>query len=339
MNNDYLRVNSKTEQSDIAISEFKNQEKAQQKEEPTKLNLLTLLNFSRSKASDFNINSEKLPKFKGLIAILLIHLALSCLLSFISFLTSDVTILLFTSIVASMMLPLFLILFFYNLNVTKTTNLTEIISGVIIGICTFVIFKLLEPYISPLVSYDWFKSFLNLSIRDLALFLIANLFIKIAKKDNLFDAILLTVSLYAGYIFINTFNSLTESLFVNVEIPNGETQTVSAMILSPLNFKTVIMSFFDALVENALYYALVMGCFAVINGGVIGLNVSPLKDENYKEWSLYVLFIITVILHLGAAFPSTLRLFGLILKSLSIIFSSILAIMIINYYLSKIHVE
>ena len=340
MNNDYLRVNSKTEDSDVAVSEFKNEEQGNSAEQSSKLNLITLLNFSRTKSGNLNINSERIPKFKGLIAILLIQAALACLLTFAASLASDVTILIFASVVASMMIPLFLILFFYNLNVTKTTNLTEIITGVIIGISSFIFLNFISPYIYQLVSRDWLKSLFIVTFRDLSLFLIANLFIKIAKKDNLFDAILLTVSMYAGYTFISTLSSLSKSLFVSVEIFNGETSTITSAILQDENsFKSVIITFIDSLLKDSIFMALVMSCFAIINGGVIGLNVSPLKDENYKEWSLYVLFVVTVVLHLGAVFPSTVKLFNFILKSLSIVFSSILAVMIINYYLSKIHVD
>ena len=340
MNNDYLRVNSKSEQSDIATSEFKNEEDVSSKKATPKLNLITLLNFSRDKMKNGEITAENVPNLKGLIAILLIHATVTCMLAFISFLTSDVTVLLFTATVASLILPLFIILFFYNLNVTKTTNVTEMVTGIIIGICMFVMLNLLEVYLTEFIKYNWFKSMISVIIRDTALFLVANLFIKVAKKDNLFDAILLAITLYAGYMFMNSLSALTKSLFISVEINNGQTATVtSAIILSEASFKTVIMSFLHSFASDVLFSSLVISCFAVVNGGVIGLNVSPLKDKNYKEWSLYVLFIVTVILHLGAVFPSTVRLFSIILKTLSVVFSSVLAILIINYYLSKIHIQ
>ena len=47
MNNDYLRINSKTEDQDIAVSEFKNEIKTEESEQPTNLNLFTLLSFSK----------------------------------------------------------------------------------------------------------------------------------------------------------------------------------------------------------------------------------------------------------------------------------------------------
>lgn len=340
MNNDYLRVNSKTKEADIAVSEFKNEEHIQSNKEEEKLNLIKLLNFSRANGSSSNIKVENLPKFKGLLAILLIHATVACVLAFISFLTSDVTVLLFTAAVASIMIPLFLILFFYNLNMEKTTNVTEITTGIIIGICMFVLLNLLEVFLTKYVKFNWFKNMLSVIVKDLALFLVANLFIKIAKKDNLFDVILLAVTLYAGYMFFNSLNVLTKSLFISVEITNGQSTTVtSAIILSEQSFKTVIMAFLHSFTSEVLYMSIIISCFAIINGGIIGLNVSPLKDKYYKEWSLYVLFIVTIVLHLGAVFPSTVRLFSFILKSLSLVFSAILAIMIINYYLSKIHVD
>ena len=202
------------------------------------------------------------------------------------------------------------------------------------------ILNLLEVYLSNLTKYTWLQSILTTAINDTALFLGAILFIKIAKKDNLFDAILLCVCLYAGYMVMNSLDVLINSLFINVEIVVGEsTFTTGAIILNDLSFKSIILEFLNTFINDVIFMSLIIGCSAIINGGVIGLNVSPLKDETYNEWSIYLLFIITVILHVGAIFPSTIILFNVILKTLSAVFLVILAILIINYYLSKIHVD
>lgn len=341
MNNDYLRINSKTEDQNIAVSEFKNEIKNEEVEKPTNLNLFTLLSFSKSKSGFHKIKAENLPSFKGLLAILLIYAAATILLTFISFLTSDVTMLLFTAAFASLMFPLFLLLFFYNLNTAKTTNFIEIITGTTLGTSLFVALNLLDVYLDHLIKYNWFKNMVGIIIRDIVLFISASLFVKIAKKDNLFDALLLSVALYAGYLFTHSLDVMINSLFINadVTVPNQETIVTSVIMLSEEGYKAIILSFLDAFINQVVFTSLIIGCSSIINGGVIGLNVSPLKDDGYREWSLYVLFFITVVLHLGASFPSSIRTFSILLKASSAIFLAILAIMIINYYLSKIHVN
>ena len=341
MNNEYLRVNSKTDEQDIAVSEFKNEKKVEAKDSSPTLNLITLLNFSRSKSGISKLKTENLPNFKGLLSILLIHASVACVLTFISFVTSDVTVLLFTAAVVSVMFPLFLLLFFYNLNTSKATSIMEVILGVIIGISLFVFLNLIDVYLKQFIKYTWFKSILELVIRDTVLFLGANLFVKIAKKDNLFDALLLSISLYAGYLFAHSLDILINSLFIGADVIIQGQQPVSTgvIMLNKVGFTTTILDFINSFVYEVIFISLIIGCTAIINGGVIGLNVSPLKDASYREWSLYVLFIITVILHLGAIFPSATKTFSIILKCLSAVFLLILTFMIINYYLSKIHVD
>ena len=113
MNNDYLRINSKTEENDIVISEFKNEIKSEEKEQSSTFSLFSFFKFGKSTHGISKIKAENLPSFKGLWAILLIYASATILLTFISFITSDVTMLLFTAALASLMFPLFMLLFFF----------------------------------------------------------------------------------------------------------------------------------------------------------------------------------------------------------------------------------
>ncbi len=341
MNNDYLRINSKTEESDIVISEYKNEIKAKDTEPTSPPSLFSFLSFTKSKSGISKIKAKNLPSFKGIWAILLMYASATILLTFISFLTSDVTMLLFTAAVASMMFPLFLLLFFYNLNPSKTTKFIEIITGTILGISLFVLINLVDVYLAKIIRYTWFKNIIEIIIRDTILFISAGLFVRIAKKDNLFDALLLAVSLYAGYLFVRSLDLLINSLFISIEMTGANNTPIvtGAIILNEEGFKTTILSFLNSYLNEVVYMSLIICFFAIINSGVIGLNVSPLKDEGYREWSLYVIFVITIILHLGASFPSTIKMFSIILKTSSAVFLLILAIMIVNYYLSKIYVD
>ena len=94
----------------IFILNSENEIKTENVEQAPTLSLFTFLNFRKTKSSLTGIKSQNLPSFKGLIAILLIYAAATILLTFISFLSSDVTMLLFAAAVASMMFPLFSIL-------------------------------------------------------------------------------------------------------------------------------------------------------------------------------------------------------------------------------------
>lgn len=340
MNNDYLRVNSKEDESEIATSEFSNKKAVDETEVPKKLTLATLLNFSRSKQFKEEMRAENMPNIRNISFIFFLHIFVVVVLTLISFLTNDVTVLMFNVAIASLLVPTTMVIFFYNFNKSKNTSIIEVIMGIVLGLSSFVGLNFLDVFFSKLISSVWLYEILNVVVRDFALFIIANFFIKIAKKDSLFDAMLLTVSLYAGYIFANSLDVLINSLFINVELSNGQNViSTGAIILGEESFKYVITAFIKTLSIDVLYMSIVTCAYAIVNGGVIGLNVSPIKDERYKEWSFYLLFLITIVLHLGAKFPSTIWVFNLILKVISIVFSIILAVMILNYYLSKIHLS
>ena len=338
MNNDYLRVNSKTEEPDISISEFKAEKKTAVKEEEQKVNLITLLNFSRSKSENAEIRAANLPNLKGLFTIFSISVFITLLLAFFAFFKSDVTILMFTATVASLVFPLFLVMFFYQLNTQKDVSLLEVIISFIVGIGLYLVLGFVETYINEFIYFDWVENIVGLVFKDFVLFVSAGLLVKIAKKDDLYSAMTLSVCIYAGYLFFHSLDSLTNSMFVSVQISNGDRNiTTGAIILGDESFKTIISSFLRTMLYEVAFHSLTICSYAVVNGGVIGINVSPVKDENYKEWSIYVLFLITVVLHLGAVFPSTIRTFEIILKSISLVFSVVLAITILNYYLARTH--
>ena len=110
MNNDYLRVNSKNEQQDIVVGEFKNQTEKQTNEvKEKKVTLLTLLNFSPTPNTPYTY-TLKTPNIKGVFSILFLLAFVVCSLCFVSYLTQDVILLIFTASVAAITFPLFLII-------------------------------------------------------------------------------------------------------------------------------------------------------------------------------------------------------------------------------------
>ena len=337
MNNDYLRVNSKSNDKDIIVGEFKN--KPQQQKElqaEKKVTLLTLLSFSRKTSPSYTAQTLRTPNIKGVFSLLFLNAFFSFALCLISFFTTNVILLVFSSAVASLVFPLFIISFAYKLDTTNGVSLIELMFGLIVGVGVFIIFSFFEDHINDIIKFDWVEELISVIIRDILLFIIANIFVSVAKKDNMFDALLLTVAVYAGYLFINSLSSLITSMFLSVQVYNGtEVQSTGAIILGKDTFKNVFAPFMKSIIKDAAFLSAVTSCCAFVNGGLIGLNVSPIKDVKYKAWSLYFLFVLTVVLNIAAIFPSSLQIFEIILKSISIIFSFILAVTVLNYYLSK----
>lgn len=220
MNNDYLRVSSKTEDEDIIVSELKNEVK-DEKETEKPINLITLLNFSRNGSGNLDFKTENLPNLRGVLTVLIICAISVIVFSFISFLSYDPTVLLFTAMLASLIFPVFLIVFFFKFNASNRTSFIEIIIGSIIGVSIFIVLNYIERYFNELIYFKWLQIIIDVILRDVFLFLCVGLFIKIAQKDNLFDVILLAVSVYAGYIFVNSLDEIIKSLFTSVELVGG----------------------------------------------------------------------------------------------------------------------
>ncbi len=191
----------------------------------------------------------------------------------------------------------------------------------------------LEGYILELITSKWLGDLFATVVKDTVLFLLSYLIVRVTKKNNILEAILVTVCIYVGYVFVYSLDNMISSMLVATEFTHGQ-----VIIMGEEGLRNVQHSFLYSLFDS-IYVSCLTSFWGIINGGVIGISIYPIKNEHIKEWSLSSMFLITVVLHVIAVFPSMITIFEIILRVTAFIISLVLAIKMLNYYLAKLKIK
>ena len=333
MKNDFLRVNSKTDNDEIVIGEFSSKPIEKENIKEKTVSIFSL--FSSNKDNDYvlEITNKKMPSVRSVFTLLIIHSLASLLLCLVAFLTSDISTLMFSAMISSLILPMFMLVFLYQINTENTISFFEIIVGVALGGTTYLILSNLEGYILELITSKWLGDLFATVVKDTVLFLLSYLIVRVTKKNNILEAILVTVCIYVGYVFVYSLDNMISSMLVATEFTHGQ-----VIIMGEEGLRNVQHSFLYSLFDS-IYVSCLTSFWGIINGGVIGISIYPIKNEHIKEWSLSSMFLITVVLHVIAVFPSMITIFEIILRVTAFIISLVLAIKMLNYYLSKLKIK
>lgn len=337
MNNDFLRVNAHDEEEGVVEGEYCSAGEAKNEEKQKKLTLFKLLSYSFSKNGDA-LFVEKLPKMGSVFSMFIITLVTVVVLSLIAFIATDCALLIIAGSVASLVLPLFSIMFFYEMNTLKNVTLGEVMGALVMGVLFFVLMRFLSGYIYKwLYGFEWLIGVFGTVVSDLTLFFISVFYVKICKKDHFLAAILIVVSVYAGYVVANTLTNIFDSLYVTIRmnVSGSTVKNVLAIVNEGEYFPKIIASFTSSLAYDALYTATLYFSWSIICGGIIGLTTLPVKTADTRGGSLYFLVIAVVLLHVMIAFGSSIEIFNIVLHALCFVLSGFIALKVLNYCISK----
>ncbi len=330
MNNDYLRVNSKDEQSGVEEGKFAAKTDVRSDLPSDKTTLFSLFSSKKNKNKDF---ITKFPTMSKVFVPFLFSLSIVMFLFLVALIAKDVAILMIASFLTATVMPFFFIAFFYELNRSKNVSVIDMICGLTIGIAYFITIVQLYKYVLPQLNQtEWLTEGLYAAIGDLGLFLVSYLFVRISKKANVTGSMLLVIAVYSGFVFAKTALACGESLFTAEII--GKPYPVLAIFRSGDYFDKVISSFVITVIKAGIYEAFLYFLWATVCGGVVSLRISPIKDI-YRDSSLYLLVVLQIILHVLLVIGSALSVFRVILNIACLILSVTVAVKVLNYILSN----
>ena len=339
MNNDYLRVHSKEKEEGIVSSEFAEQkpEKSEQEEIKQKQKI-TLFSLLRAK-NDPKLKKElQLPDTKGLISVFMITMSFMMLMYLISVVSSSISFMFLAAFVTSFGLPLWLLVFLYELNTMRNVKVGEICAGVAIGALYFSLSTLCRGPIESFISTATgvlFKVIVSI-IDDLLLFVIATAFAKLTKKDCLFGVILVVVCVYSGYIITDTFTKLVAGMFIPIYTQDG---TIRAIIDSNVAFKEVLGQFISVLLYEGFLMTILTCIWAVISGALISIMIAPVRNDSYSRSTIYIILFITILLHVSIVVPFAIKPLRYLIMFAVVVFSVILALKLLNHAIMRTNFE
>lgn len=334
MDNDYLRVNSKSDDAEIVTSEYDVTKETTKTEEQSKLTVMSIL-FSGKKKHGRLSSSVQLPTFKGAFTIFIVLSFISVFVLFIALISKTAELFIFDAFLISLLFPIAAITLFNDLNTQKKISVSEMICAVVTGAFAYLLINFVNDYLLELMSdVKTLAEIITLILSDAFLFVLAFVYIKLMKKDDMFATISVCICIYGGYLVMHTAMILMTSLCVNVSVIGGE---VRAIIFdgNSNEFGRSANAFVKNILSEGLYYPLLVICWATICAGVIGLTALPFREVKEHRVTYALFLLIQIVLHVVSNFTSTLRFYNVLISSVCLIFSLFCALRMLNYALSK----
>ena len=329
MDNDYLRLNSKSDDEEIVTSEFDVEQENIEKPTEKKLTVWSILFYGRKKHGQKS--GVALPTFKGCFTVFLAISLIAVFILFIALINKNAEFLVVDAFILAILFPVAAITLFYDLNTKKNVSITEIMSAVIVGVFVYLLAILIRNFLYGLLDdYQTVASIITHVLIDAMLFATAYIYVKLMKKDDIFSAILVCVCIYSGYLVMRTSNSLMNSLYVNVDgvkviVFGGDTDA----------FARAANYFVAAIFKEGMYFPALTIFWATICASVIGLTALPFREVR-EHGATYLLFLmIQIALHLISYYDSTIVSLDLLIAIVCFIASLFCAVRMLNYALSK----
>lgn len=334
MDNDYLRLNSKSDDAEIVTSEFDVKKEQVKPETQKKLTVMTIL-FSGRKKHGQNVRSVPLPTFKGSFTAFLAIAFLAVFVLFIAIITKTTEWFIFDALLIALAIPISSITLFSDLNTRKNVSLTEIICAVVTGVFAYVLIDFIDSYIVEALSdFKSIVSIVSIVFSDVFLFVVSFFYVKLMKKDDIFAAILICIGIYSGYLVASTTVKLITSLCVSVTVVSSDFKAIVFDGKSD-EFGRAANAFVKNILSDGIYFPFLSLCWATICAGVIGLTALPFRETRDHRVTYAFFLLIQIVLHVVSGFTSTLRFYNILISSLCFIVSLFCAVRMLNFSLSK----
>lgn len=327
MNNDYLRVNSKSDDPEIVDSEF-DVEEPKLVPEKKKVTFMTIL-FSSKRAMKGGITVD-LPSFKGGFTVFLSVALMSLVILLVAILSKNTTFLIVDTFLISLLFPLSGIVMFNDLNVGKNIKIHEIICAIVSGIFAFMVLYPIENSISSILAdYKTLAKILNAVMSDLFFFILCVVYLRLTGKADIFNEILICICIYSGYMMFFTATGLVDELFVAV--PGNKTVFAIPYEITKVND---LGSYMGVILQKGVYYPFLIYCKAIITAGVASLLTLPFREAKEKNKTFYLFILIEILLHILSDYNPLTPSFKVILPIICVAASFFCALKILNYALS-----
>lgn len=334
MDNDYLRVNSKSDDAEIVTSEYDVTKETVKTEEQSKLTVMSILFSGKRKHGQMSA-SVQLPTFKGSFTVFIVLSFIAVFILFIALISKKAELFIFDAFLISLLFPLSTITLFNDLNTQKKISISEMVCAVVTGAFAYLLISFVNNYFLELMSdVKTLAEIVALIFSDAFLFVLAFIYIKLIKKDDMFATISVCICIYSGYLILHTAMVLITSLCVNVSVIAGE---IRAIVFdgNTGEFGRSANMFVKNILSKGLYYPLLVICWATICAGVIGLTALPFREVKEHRVTYALFLLIQIVLHIVSNFTSTLRFYNVLISSVCLVFSLFCALRMLNYALSK----
>ena len=235
--------------------------------------------------------------------------------------------------------PIVIIIFFYELNAEKTINLFPLSVAFLLGFVVYVVLNLFSSFLYQFVAKESIEQIGFPIALAIICFLNTLLLSNAFKTDKTGDCFLIAVTIMLGFCVTNNLVQSFNKLFVIDGIISTGTYSAPPGAGAVINTGEFLKSNYNNLFENWLFDYFVLphmyACWAVVTGFLVAVTGESRSKKSETPKSMYLLLMLCILINVIAVIDTAIEYLEIILKIIAFIGSTALEIAFINMYLKE----
>ncbi len=337
MDNEILRVSNKERINDTEIASSSyggvSEKNSTAKKENSFYSLLTGELSDRQNLSNANKVAVDKPKLFEPIALAVLLLASILIISLVCYITKELSLVPLLILLSGVSVPTALTYFCFRLNTHNDVNLMSILKLALTGAVVSAIIN----YIFNSVSNTFFGASIVATLVRCIVEILAVVFIIIFavnnnKSNNYMSVLLISCSVAAGFICVQTVTELFYSLFIRMDVSDGNlTQSLGAIINSDNYINLSVKSLVYSVVNLSLFKPSIFILLSIING--FAFRFVSVKNSNGTVSGITggLLYPLTLVVYLLTEFVSSISFMQAIYNTMALMLTVYTFYMVVNY--------
>ncbi len=246
-----------------------------------------------------------LPSVKKIFIAFALILLSSCVFISLSFFFQSAAILYSSVAILSLLFPLFLYLFFYELSDKSKITILDFVSCFLFGCLAAVLSKIFQEKIPVLTGNSiWLADFLSSIFNDILLLALSVAIVMFKKKDDLKTSAYLVVFMFIGYIFIKTVSELGSDIFLILNSP--QRNELHHSLQNQFGENDLYLNIISVFLYKGLFKPFIFTTWCFVYAWLVGLLSLPVKikqnSDVFAPLAIVLQFIFHVLLSINWSF-------------------------------------
>ena len=330
MDNDILRVENFKEE-ELNSSHFKNSVE-ENKSKSAKNSIASFIRDEKNnKAKDSEALTEK-PKLINSLFLAVAFIAFDTVLALCCFLTKEIYFAIACAVLTSVTLPFSLTYFFRALDTRSNFSTLSIFIMFICGAIAFYALEIIFTKAIDLIFRTNNLVVLSRCLLDMTLIaLITMLFYKKSKKEGSIALMVIACAVASGFCTFKSITTTFESLFIKVQIFDGQSLSVGAIINTGNWATRSLTQLFKGLFYNGFYKPLIFTALSVVIGYSLSFYLNKTERGKHNRTSNLLIIITCMLINALISVSTSILFFEIIYNICAVLFAGYMFYDVLDY--------